>query len=167
MRNRLLTYFMTVIAVACFFRAAPNIEATHFPVIAEQSISDVHKVETVPAIVNQSITDVRRASDGSVCFTWKFTKYRDIPLSYIGFPVYDLNGNIYDSETTDMDRKDVVKINPERAANPPGVQQTRHYCTTLPYTNEDLTVRGFLVYKTNLNLWSVTHFTPTIVVPKE
>lgn len=166
MRNRLLTYFMTVVAVACFFRTGPNLEAVHFPILAEQSISDVKRVDRPPAIVNQSITDISRTID-SVCFTWNFTKQRDVPLSYIGFPVYDKEGNIYDSVTTDMDRAAVVRINPEQVVNAVGVPQIRHYCTTLPYLNEDLTVRGFLVYKTSLNLWSVTHFTPNIVVPKE
>lgn len=166
MRNRLLAYFMTVVAVGLFFKAGPNIEATHFPIIAEQSISDVRRVDTTPTIVDQSISDVHRSKDGSVCFTWRFTKYRDIPLSYIGFPVYDNQGNIYDSETRDMDKKDVVKVNPDKSANPVGIPQTRHLCTSLPYSNEDLTVRGFLVYKTH-EMWSTTHFTPTIVVPKE
>jgi hypothetical protein len=166
MRSRIVAYIMTVIAVACIFRAGPDIEARHFPIIAEQMITDVRRVDFTPLIVNQSITDVRRTND-SVCYTWKFTKFRDIPLSFIGFSIFDNKGNIYDSETVDMDKNEAIRINPGIAYNPVGVQQTRHYCTSLPYVNEDLTVRGVLVYKTVFNLWPVTHFTPTIVVPKD
>lgn len=166
MKNRLIAYFMTVVAVACFFRAAPDLEATHFPIVIDQSVSEVKRADITPVVINQSISNVTRTND-SVCFTWKFTKHRDIPLSMMIFPITDTQGNIYDSETKDMDRNDVVKINPEKAINPVGEPQERHYCTSLPYTNEDLTVRGMLVYKTLFNLWPVTHFTPTIVVPKD
>lgn len=166
MRSRLIAYIMTVIAVACVFRAGPDIEAKHFPIVAEQVISDIKRVDFTPMIIDQSVTDVKRTND-SVCYTWKFTKYRDIPLNYIGFSVFDDKGNVYDSETIDMDKKEAIKFNPGVAINPVGLQQTRHLCTSLPYVNDALTVRGVLVYKTLFNLWPVTHFTPTIVVPKD
>lgn len=166
MRNRILTYFMTVVAVGCFFRAAPDMEANHFPIVSEQSVDHVQRVDMTPLIINQSITDVKRTND-AVCFTWHFTKYRDVPVSFMAFNAFDPFGNIYDAETKDMDKAEAIRINPEKAANPVGVPQTRHYCTSLPYVNDPLTVRGVLVYKTALNLWQVTHFTPTIVVPKE
>lgn len=166
MRSRYLAYIMTVIAVSLAFRAGPEIEATHFPIIAEQVVSDIKRVDFTPMIIDQSVTDVKRTND-SVCYTWKFTKHRDIPLSYIGFSVFDKQGNIYDSETTNMDKNEAIRINPDVSSNPVGIQQVRHYCTSLPYVNDDLTVRGVLVYKTVLNLWPVTHLTPTIVVPKE
>lgn len=171
MKKSLSMYFMTALVVGCLFRAGPDIESRAYPIIAEQSIHDVQRVDTPhksanPVLMDQKITEVKRTND-SVCYTWTFTKRRDIPLSFMTFSVQDGDGVIYDVETTDMNTGEPVYVNPNNARWPVDVKIERHFCTTLPYVNDPLTVKGVLVYKTGLNLWSVTHFTPTIVVPKD
>lgn len=165
MKKELSRYFMTALTVACLFRAGPDIEASAYPVIHSQSIEDVSRPPANPVISDQAFTEVRREND-RVCYTWTFTKRREVPLSYISFSVQDKDGVLYDAETVDADNGKTLYTDPNKVRWPTDKPIVRHFCTSLPYINDPLTVKGVLVYKTWINLWHVTHFTPTIVVPK-
>lgn len=164
MKKELGRYIMTALTVACLFRAGPDIEATAYPVINQQTVQDIERPVS-PVLSDQKFTEVRREND-RVCYTWTFIKRREVPLSYISFSVQDKDGVLYDAETVDVETGSPIYADPKKIRWPTDKPIVRRFCTSLPYVNDPLTVKGVLVYKTWINLWHVTHFTPTIVVPK-
>jgi hypothetical protein len=166
MFRRYSTYLLTVLCVGAIFKVGPDIEAYSLPVIGAQSITEVVRGES-PVVANQKISDVR-LQDDKVCFTWTFTKVRDLPLQFITFNVIDKQGVLYDAETVDSDNGETLHASPTSAPRwAKGTTAIRHLCTSLPYVNDPLTVRGTLVYTPWPHIWKVTHFTPTIIVPMQ
>lgn len=148
MKKTLTMYFMTFLMVGLAFKSGPAFEAKLLPVASEQSISEEYRLNDL------------------VCYTWKFRKNRDLPLEHLGFNIADNEGNVYDAETTDQETNNPLYFTPNKTRHPVGKEIVRYACTTLPNVKGPLTLQGKLVYKTWINLWQVTHLTPTIVVPK-
>lgn len=133
-----------------------SVVATYASVIALTALSfyvgPIVENKVNPILVNQRITQVERVDDSTICWTWSYYKTRNAKLVDYNVYAYDGRGRRLYVNVTRRDGSSVILSNTMPRRQSISVDLC---ATNLPKADEPIHVTGYITYRAYHGMWKI------------